>query len=153
MSEVDPIPTEYPRLSPYLAVTDASAAIEFYCSVLGAVERLRLDGPDGRIGHAELEFGNSVLMLADESPEAGNQSPTALGGTTVALSLYVADVDSVHTRALATGATELRAPADQFYGDRTAGFEDPFGHRWFIASHIEDVSPEEMQRRAAESHG
>jgi PhnB protein len=148
MPEVEPIPTEYPRLSPYLAVDDGVAAIEFYRDVLGATERLRLDGPEGRIGHAELEFGDSLLMLADEFVEAGNQSPKTLGGTAVTLSLYVEDVDAVHARALGAGATELRAPADQFYGDRTAGFEDPFGHRWFIASRIEDVSPEEMQRRA-----
>jgi PhnB protein len=152
LSEVDPIPAQYPRLSPYLAVGDANAAIGFYCDVLGAVERLRLGGPDGKIGHAELEFGSSVLMLADEFPEAGNQSPKALGGTAVTLSLYVGDVDAVHARALAAGSIELRAPTDQFYGDRTAGFEDPFGHRWFIASRIEDVSPEEMQRRAATQH-
>jgi PhnB protein len=148
MPDVDPIPTEYPRLSPYLAVDDAHTAIAFYCDVLGAVERVRLSGLDGKIGHAELEFGSSLLMLADEFPEAGNQSPKTLGGTAVTLSLYVRDVDEVQARALAAGATELRAPADQFYGDRTAGFEDPFGHRWFIASRIEDVSAEEMQRRA-----
>jgi PhnB protein len=152
MSPIDPIPSEYPRLSPYLAVENAAAAIEFYCEVLGAIERLRLGGPDDRIGHAELEFGGSVLMLADEFPEAGNQSPKTLGGTPVTLSLYVDDVDSVHARALAAGAIELRAPVDQFYGDRSAGFEDPFGHRWFIASRIEVVSSEEMQRRAAEAH-
>jgi PhnB protein len=148
VSEVDPIPSEYPRLSPYLAVGNAAAAIGLYCDVLGGVERVRLSGPDGKIGHAELEFGSSVLMLADEFPEAGNQSPTTLGGTAVTLSLYVGDIDAVYARALAAGAVELRAPADQFYGDRTAGFEDPFGHRWFVASRIEDVSPEEMQRRA-----
>jgi PhnB protein len=152
VSEVDPIPEEYPRLSPYLAVSNANAAIVFYCDVLGAVERLRLNGPDGKIGHAELEFGGSVLMLADEFPEAGNQSPETLGGTAVTLSLYVGDVDAVHALALSAGAVELRAPADQFYGDRTAGFEDPFGHRWFIASRIEDVSPAEMVRRANAQH-
>jgi PhnB protein len=152
MRDVDPIPPEYPRLSPYLAVDDAHAAIGFYCDMLGAVERVRLGGPDGKIGHAELEFGTSVLMLADEFPEAGNQSPKTLGGTAVTLSLYVADVDAVHARALAAGATELRAPADQFYGDRTAGFEDPFGHRWFVATRIENVSAEEMQRRAEARH-
>jgi PhnB protein len=152
MADVNPIPPEYPRLSPYLAVGNAEAAIDFYCDVLGAVARLRLGGPDGKIGHAELEFGSSVLMLADEFPEAGNQSPKTLGGTAVTLSLYVGDVDAVHTRALAAGSIELRAPADQFYGDRTAGFEDPFGHRWFIASRIENISAEEMQRRAEAQH-
>jgi PhnB protein len=91
-------------------------------------------------------------MLADEFPEAGNQSPKTLGGTAVTLSLYVADVDAVQAQALSAGATELRAPADQFYGDRTAGFEDPFGHRWFVASRIEEISPEEMQRRAQQQH-
>jgi PhnB protein len=152
VSDVDPIPPEYPRLSPYLAVNNAHAAIGFYCDVLGAVERLRLSGRDGKIGHAELEFGGSVLMLADEFPEAGNQSPKTLGGTAVTLSLYVGDVDAVHARALAAGAIELRPPADQFYGDRTAGFEDPFGHRWFLASRTEDLSAEEMQRRAEAQH-
>jgi PhnB protein len=153
MPDVDPIPLEYPRVSPYLAVGNAHAAIGFCCDVLGAVERLHLDGPDGKIGHAELEFGNSVLMLADESPEAGNIGPDTLGGgTAVTLSLYVDDVDTVQAKALAAGSIEIGPPADQFYGDRTAGFEDPFGHRWFIASRIEDISAEEMQRRAGAQH-
>jgi PhnB protein len=151
MSDVDPIPAESPRLSPYLGVRDANAAIEFYCQILGATERVRLGGPDGKVGHAELVFGDSVLMLADVFPGAGNQSPEMIGGTPITLSLYVEDVDGVQQRALDAGAIELRPPSDQFYGDRTAGFEDPFGHRWFIASRIEVVSPEEMKRRAEEA--
>jgi PhnB protein len=134
-------------------VSDANAAIEFYCRVLAGVERVRLSGPDGQVGHAELGFGDSVLVLADESAAAGNQSPATLGGTSVTLSLYVENLDATHAKALAAGAVELRAPADQFYGDRTAGFEDPFGHRWFIASHIEDVDADELQRRATTVHG
>jgi PhnB protein len=146
---VAPVPDNYPRLSPYLSVADADAALDFYVSVLDATERLRLPGPDGRIGHAELELGNSVLMLADEFPEMGNPSPLTLGGTPVSLNVYVEDVDEVHRRALAAGATELRPPTDQFYGDRTAGFRDPWGHHWFISTHVRDVSPEEMAAEAA----
>jgi PhnB protein len=146
---VAPIPDNYPRLSPYLTVADADAAIAFYTGVLGAVERLRLPGPEGRIGHAELELGDSVLMLADEFPGMGNPSPTTLGGTTVSLNVYVEDVDQVHRRALAAGASELRPPTDQFYGDRNAGFRDPWGHCWFVSTHVRDVSPEEMAAEAA----
>ena len=149
MAEVNPIPDNYPRLIPSLAVSDAAAAIDFYCGVFGATVRMRMQAPGGRIGHAELELGESVLMLADEFPELGNLSPPSVGGTPVTLLIYVEDVDAVFQRALEAGATVLRPVQDQFYGDRSGGFEDPFGHRWFVATHIEDVSEEELKRRSA----
>ena len=139
MAEVKPVPDNYPRLVPSLAVNGAAAAIDFYCQVFGAVERVRMQAPDGRIGHAELLFGDSVLMLADEFPEVGNLSPESVGGTPVTLLTYVEDVDAVFQRALDAGAKQLRPVQDQFYGDRSGGFQDPFGHRWFVATHIEDV--------------
>jgi PhnB protein len=145
-----PIPDNYPQVSPYLAVDGADAAIKFYSDVLGAKERGRLPGPDGKIGHAEMELGDSLIMLADEVPEMGVLSPKAVGGTPVTVSVYVEDVDAVFKRALDGGAKELRAPEDQFYGDRAGQFEDPFGHKWSVATHIEDVPPEEMAKRAAE---
>jgi PhnB protein len=153
MSTVDPIPAGYPRLCPYLAVAGAADAIEFYVTVLGATERMRLEGPDGRIGHAELELGDSLLMLSDEHAEIGVLGPKAIGGTPVTLSLYVEDVDATFAAALAEGARELRPVADQFYGDRSGQFEDPWGHRWSVQTNIEDVAPEEMARRAAEMGG
>ncbi len=148
MSTVHPIPEGYPRLAPYLCVDGAAAAIEFYGAVLGATERVRMPGPDGKIGHAELQLGDSVIMLADQAPEIGFLSPRTIGGTPVTLSVYVEDVDAVFDKAVAAGATVLRAVEDQFYGDRSGQFEDPFGHRWNVASHVEDVPPEEMARRA-----
>jgi PhnB protein len=151
MAKVKPVPDGYPRLSPALAVHDGNAAIAFYCSVFGATERMRMEAPGGKVGHAELAFGDSVLMLNDEFPESGTTSPKTVGGTPVTLSLYVDDVDDVFKRAIAEGATELRAVEDQFYGDRSGGFLDPFGHRWYIATHIEDVPPDEMAKRAAKA--
>jgi PhnB protein len=148
MSPVQPIPDGYPRLSPYLCVDGADRAIQFYVDVLGATERMRMDGPDGRIGHAELNLGDSVIMLADEYPDMGFLSPTRIGGTAVTLHAYVEDVDAVFDKALAAGAKSLRAVENQFYGDRSGQFEDPFGHRWNVASHVEDVDAEEMARRA-----
>jgi PhnB protein len=151
MSPVQPIPQGYPRLSPYLCVDGAARAIEFYTDVLGATERMRMDGPDGRIGHAELELGNSVIMLADEYPDMGFLSPTRIGGTAVTLHAYVEDVDAVFDKALAAGAKALRPVENQFYGDRSGQFEDPFGHRWNVASHVEDIDAEEMARRAEQA--
>ncbi|MDH6117523.1 VOC family protein [Kitasatospora sp. GAS204B] len=149
MSTVKPIPDNYPRVSPYLFISGAAAAIDFYTSVLGAEQRGdRMLGPDGRIGHAELSIGDSVIMLADENPEIGVRSPKTVGGSPVLLSVYVADVDAVWAKAIAAGAVELRPLANQFYGDRTGTFEDPFGHRWSVASHVEDVPPAEMAARA-----
>lgn len=140
------IPANYPRLSPYLIPNDAKAAIAFYTSALGGSERLRLEAPDGRIAHAELSFGDSVLMLADAFPEMGaDPRPPS---NAVRLTLYVEDVDETTSRAVDAGATLLRPPADQFYGDRTATIRDPLGFEWELATHIEDVSPEELRRRA-----
>ncbi len=153
MANVQPIPEGYPQVTPYLCVDGAAAAIDFYGAVFGATERMRMPGPDGRIGHAELQLGDSVIMLADESPEIGFRSPKAIGGSPVTLSVYADDVDAVVARAEQAGATVLRPVEDQFYGDRSGEFEDPFGHRWSVATHVEDVSPEEMGRRAAEAMG
>ena len=153
MADVKPIPDGYPQVTPYLCVDGAAAAIEFYESVLGARERMRMPAPDGKLGHAELELGESLIMLADEFPEMGVQSPRTIGGTPVTISIYVEDVDAVFEAAVAAGATAVRPVEDQFYGDRTGQFEDPFGHRWSVATHVEDVPPDEMERRAAEAMG
>lgn len=146
---VKPIPDGYPRVMPYLCVDGAARAIEFYTQVLDAKERMRMDGPDGKVGHAELEIGDSVLMLSDAMPDMGVRSPRALGGTPVTVVVYLEDVDDVFARAIAAGATEVSPVVDQFYGDRSGQFEDPFGHRWNIATHVEDVAPDEMARRVA----
>lgn len=150
MADVNPIPADYHRVSPYLCLDGAEAAIAFYRDVFGAVERLRMAGPDGRIGHAELEIGSSIIMLADEYPDMGYLGPKSVGGTPVTIQIYVDDVDAVFARATAGGATETRAVENQFYGDRSGQFLDPFGHRWNVASHVEDVSPDDMASRAAE---
>jgi PhnB protein len=147
---VKPIPDGYPRVSPYLVVDGAQKAIEFYTSVLGATERMRMAGPDGRVGHAELQLGDSVVMLADEFPDMGAKAPSAYGGSPVSLTVYVEDVDATFGKATGAGAKAVRPPETQFYGDRSATFDDPFGHRWTVNTHVEDVSPEEMERRAAE---
>jgi PhnB protein len=153
MADVKPIPDEYPQVAPYLCVDGADAAIEFYREVLGTTERARLAGPDGKVAHAELQLGDALIMLADEYPELGIRSPKAFGGSPVTISVYVEDVDAVFGRALQAGAKALRPVEDQFYGDRIGQFEDPFGHRWSVATRIEDVTPEEMARRAAEAGG
>jgi PhnB protein len=147
-SKVDPIPEGYKAVTPYLAVKGAAGAIEFYKNAFGATELMRMQQPDGRIGHAEVMIGNSPVMLADEHPEIGVFSPQSLGGSAVHLHLYVDDVDTVFRRAVAAGAKVVRPLADQFYGDRSGKLADPFGHVWFVATHKEDVSPEEMRRRA-----
>ena len=151
MADVKPIPDGYPQVTPYLYVDGAEAAIEFYENVLGAKERMRMAGPDGKVGHAELELGESLIMLADEHPEMNVRGPKAVGGTPVAISVYVEDVDAVFDAAVAAGAKALRSVENQFYGDRSGQFEDPFGHRWSVASHVEDVPPEEMEQRAAQA--
>jgi PhnB protein len=153
MADVKPIPDGYPRVSPYLSVDGASSAIEFYTEVFGATERVRMPDPDGRIGHAELQVGDSVVMLADEYPELGIQSPKSVGGTPVTISVYVENVDEVFDRAIKAGATSVRDVKDEFYGDRSGQFVDPFGHRWSVATHVEDVSPEEMEKRAQAEAG
>jgi PhnB protein len=149
VADVKPIPEGYPQVIPYLHVDGAEAAIEFYSKVLGAKERMRLPGPDGKIGHAELQLGDSIIMLADENPDMGVLGPKTIGGTPVTISVYVEDVDAAFEAAAAEGATVLRQVEDQFYGDRTGQFEDPFGHHWSVATHVEDVPPDEMEKRAA----
>jgi PhnB protein len=145
----DPIPAGYPRVTPYLIVDGAGAAIEFCRSIFGATERMRMPAPDDKVGHAELEIGQSVIMLADEFPDMGARGPRAVGGTPVTLHVYVEDVDRVFDQAVAAGAKALRPVEDRFYGDRSGQFEDPFGHRWDVATHVEDVPPDEMAKRAA----
>ncbi len=153
MANVKPIPEGYPQVTPYLCVDGAGAAIQFYGQVFGATERMHMPAPDGKIGHAEIQIGDSVIMLSDEFPEIEARGPRSIGGTPVLLHVYVEDVDAVFDRAVQAGATALRPVEDQFYGDRSGQFEDPFGHRWNVASHVEDVPPEEMRRRAAEAMG
>jgi PhnB protein len=148
---VKPIPDGYPRVTPYLCVDGANAAIDFYTQVLGAHERMRMDAPGGKIGHAELEIGDSLIMLSDEFPDMGGRSPKTVGGTPVSVMVYVEDVDAVMARAADVGATVIRPAEDQFYGDRLGIFEDPFGHQWSVATHVEDVPPDEMAKRAAEA--
>jgi PhnB protein len=149
MRKADPIPQGYCSITPYLVVKDAARAIEFYKRAFGATEMTRLVAPHGRIGHAELKIGNSVIMLADEFPDGGTRSPGSLGGSPVSLLLYVEDVDAVARRAVAGGARLLCPVKDQFYGDRSGTLVDPFGHQWQVATHKEDVPREEMRRRAA----
>jgi PhnB protein len=146
---VKPVPDGYHAVTPYLIVDGGAKAIDFYKHALGAVECLRMQDPGGKVRHAEIEIGGSRIMLADEHPEIGALGPKTVGGSPVSLHLYVADVDAVVARAVAAGAILIRPVADQFYGDRTGGIADPFGHHWFIATHKEDLTPEELQRRAA----
>jgi PhnB protein len=134
-------------------VDGAKAAIDFYTTVLGAKEKMTMPGPDGRVGHAELSIGDSLIMLADEFPDMGVRGPRSVGGSPVTIHVYVDDVDATYERAIDAGATALRPVEDKFYGDRGGEFEDPFGHRWSIATHVEDVSPEEMQRRMGQMPG
>jgi len=146
---VKPIPEGYHSVTPYLIFSGASDAIAFYKKALGAEEVTRMDGPGGRIHHAEIRIGDSHIMLADEQPEIGAVSPKTIGGSPVSIHLYVEDVDAAVERAVAAGAKLVRPVADQFYGDRTGGVEDPFGYRWFIATHKEDLTMDEIRRRAA----
>jgi len=143
-----PIPDGYHTATPYLIVNGAAQALEFYKKAFGATEMMRFPGPGGKVMHAEIKIGDSPIMLADEAPEMGARSPKTIGGTPVSLLLYVEDVDAWASKAVAAGAKVQRPVQDQFYGDRTGTFEDPFGHVWSIATHKEDVSLEEMQKRA-----
>jgi PhnB protein len=147
---VKPIPDGYHSVTPYLVVHDGAGAIDFYKQAFGAVETVRMGGPDGKIGHAEIRIGDSHVMLADESPGMGHRSAQSIGATPVSLVLYVEDVDAQFKQAIAAGAKELRPVEDQFYGDRMGTLVDPFGHVWSLGTHKEDVSPEEMNRRMAE---
>jgi len=150
--EVKPIPEGYHAITPYLSIKGASDAIEFYKKAFGASEVMRMAQPDGRIGHAELQFGDSRIMLADEHPEMDFRSPRAIGGTPVMLHLYVDDVDTVVSRAVSAGAKALRPVEDQFYGDRSGSVVDPYGHVWHVATHKEDLSMDEIRKRAAAAH-
>jgi len=147
MSNVSAIPSGYHSVTPYLVVKNAAAAIEFYVKAFNAKEELKLVGPGNSIGHAEVRIGDAVVMLADEHPDFGALSPETIGGSPVSLLIYVEDVDKIFAQAISAGATEVRPVQDQFYGDRSGMLKDPFGHSWSIATHIEDVSMEESQRR------
>jgi PhnB protein len=149
MPDVKPIPDGYPRVSPHLSVIGAAKAIDFYKDVFGATERMRMGAPGGGIAHAEIQVGDSVIMIGEEMPGGTDPSPQTLGGSPVALFVYVEDVDDVFKRAIDAGAAAVSEPKDHFYGDRVAMFDDPYGHRWNVATHIEDVSAEEMEKRAA----
>ena len=145
MPKVKAIPEGYHSIQPYLHIRGAADAIDFYKKAFGATERMRMPQPDGRIVHAEIQLGDSVIMLADEHPEKDIYSPKHFGGSAVSIMLYIEDCDAVYKQAIAAGAKSLREPADQFYGDRMAGVEDPFGFLWWLGTHVKDVSTEEMQ--------
>ena len=150
MSAVSHIPKGYNSVTPYLIIRGAAQAIEYYKAVFGATEVFRMDGPDGKVGHAELQIGDSRVMLADENPGMGqgHASAASIGGSPVSLYLYIPDVDRVVERAVAAGAKILKPVQDQFYGDRSGFIQDPFGHLWGVATHVEDVAPQEMEERA-----
>ena len=146
---VQAVPTGYAVVTPYLIIRGAARALDFYKKAFGATELMRFPAPGGKIGHAEMKIGEGVVMLADESSEMGHNSPQTLGGTPITLMFYVADVDAQFAKALAAGGVVKQPLKDQFYGDRSGTLTDPFGHIWTIATHVEDVSAEEMQRRMA----
>jgi PhnB protein len=147
MASVKAIPDGFHNVTPYLYLRGAAGAIEFYKSVFGAAEIMRMPGPDGRIMHAEIKIGDSIVMLADENPSMGIMSPQTIGGFSGGLHLYVEDADAVIRKAVESGAKQLHPIKDQFYGDRSGTLLDPFGHMWSVATHIEDVPPEEMRKR------
>ncbi len=149
MSKISYIPKDYNSVTPYLIIKGAAKAIEYYKNVFGATETVRMNGPDGKVGHAELKIGNSLIMLADENPNMGDghTSAATIGASPVSLYVYLPDVDRVVERAAAEGAKILKPVQDQFYGDRTGFIQDPFGHFWSVATHVEDVSPEQMKER------
>jgi PhnB protein len=147
-TNVKPVPEGHHSITPYLVVDGAAGAIAFYKKAFGATEVMRMPAPGGKVGHAEIEIGGSRIMLADEYPDMGARSPKAFGGSPVSLHLYVEDVDAVARQAVAAGAKERRPLKDQFYGDRSGTFEDPYGHVWHIATHKEDVPADELKRRA-----
>ncbi|HEX4004784.1 MAG TPA: VOC family protein [Acidobacteriaceae bacterium] len=150
MAAVKPIPDGYHSIQPYLYFPNAAEAIAFYKNAFAAKVRLSMPAPGGRVMHAELEFGDSVIMLSDEAPERGIHAPHHYGGAPFSLAFYVEDCDAVYHRAIAAGAKSLREPADQFYGDRTAGLEDPYGFQWYLMTHIRDVTAEEMKAAAGQ---
>ncbi len=144
---VKAIPDGYHSVSPYLVCKDAAKAIDYYTKVFGAEETVRMPGPNGNVMHAEVKIGDSIVMLSDENKERGHFSPETIGGTAVSVMLYIDDVDGVFKRAVAAGATVEMPPADMFWGDRMGNLVDPFGHKWAIATHTEDVTPDEMEKR------
>lgn len=150
MSDVQPIPAGYHSVTPYLVIKNAAEALEFYKRAFGATEKLRLEGPGGTIAHAEVVIGNSHVMLGEQNEDMGILGPKAIGGTPVSLLIYVENVDELFARAVKAGAKELQPVTDQFYGDRSGRIEDPFGHLWSIATHIEDLTQEEIDRRFAD---
>jgi PhnB protein len=145
---VQPIPTGFHSVQPYLVVNDAAREIDFYQRAFGAKENFRMAGPDGKIGHAEIKIGDSIIMLADEMPQSGTRSPRSLGGTTCGIFVYVPDVDATFKQAVSAGAKQDQPVQDQFWGDRYGRLTDPFGHSWSVATHKEDVSPEELKKRS-----
>lgn len=147
MSTVQAIPDHYGSITPYLYIEECAKAIEFYKEVFGATETERMEMPDGKVGHTEMKFGNSIVMMSSDFPDMNIIGPKALGGSPGAIHVYVENVDEIFAKAIASGAKEIEAPIDKFYGDRGGQFIDPFGHRWSVASHIEDVSDEEMRKR------
>lgn len=151
-AKVKPVPDGYHTITPYLSLKGAAAAIDFYKKAFGATEVMRMAQPDGRIGHAELQVGDSRVMLADEAPDMDFRSPQAIGATPVHLHMYVTDVDAVVSQAVGAGARVLRPVQDQFYGDRSGTVADPYGHVWHVSTHKEDLSMEEIGRRAAAQH-
>ena len=150
---VKPIPEGYHSVTPYLIIRGAAEAIEFYKKAFGAVELFRFPSPDGKVGHAEIKIGDSPVMLADEYPDMGYKGPQSIGGSPVSLMIYVEDVDTIFNQAVTAGATVKEALQDKFYGDRLGTVIDPFGHIWHLSTHKEDVSLEEMERRAKAAHG
>lgn len=152
-TNVKPIPEGYHSVTPYLIIKGAAAAIEYYKKSFGATELFRMPTPDGKIGHAELKIGDSPIMLSDEHPDLGHVGPQTLGGTPVGIMIYVDDVDTIYKRAISGGGQEIKPLQDQFYGDRSGTLKDPFGHMWTVATHVEDVAPEEMEKRMAAAHG
>ena len=147
---VNHIPEGYHSVTPYLVIDGAADALEFYKKAFGATELMRMPGPGGKIGHAEIMIGDSHIMLADEHPDEGHRGPKSIGGTPVGIMLYVPDVDAMFRTAISLGAKETRPVENQFYGDRSGSLTDPFGHNWMISTHVEDVAPEEMERRMKE---
>ena len=148
-----PVPDNYPRVSPYLAIDGAAAAIDFYKKAFGATERMRMPGEGGKIGHAEIDIEGALIMMADEYPAMDFRSPKTIGGSPVMIHMYVSDVDAFFKRAKDAGAEALREPTTQFYGDRSCTIKDPFGHVWSVATHVEDVSEEELRKRSEKLAG
>lgn len=151
--KVNPVPAGYHTATPYLVVNDAKSAIDFYKKAFGAQEMMRMQGPGDKIGHAELKIGDSVIMLADERPGSSGKSPKTLGGSSASIFLYLENVDSTFKQAVDAGGKAEMEPEDQFWGDRFGQLSDPFGHLWGLATHVEDVAPQEMERRAREAMG